>query len=266
MAGIIGTSLLGLPTVASGKTKSKKQQTKKVDKPAAQSSKGPSRRTTSPSPDYKSKYKKKDPPPNGGRPPRQKENRPPKIKIKNPPDGNGGRRPRFPRPGNDDRRIIRHPRLPRPGNDDPRIIPYPRPILPPIVVYPPVIIMEEYEEVYYEEEEAYYRAESANLIFAATSMTLNYVFIREGQINEFAAGVGFFFGITTLAIATRPNAKHPILGYLLGSASIIFSVWNLAGGMDNLHAYEGEVIYRDPYRKHVTTAPAGRTVGWAFSF
>ena len=77
-----------------------------------------------------------------------------------------------------------------------------------------------YEEPYYYEEEPNYNLENVNLLFAGTSMVLNYAFIRDGQVNEFAAGFGFLFGVTTLAVATRPNAKHPILGYLVGGAAI----------------------------------------------
>ena len=257
MAGIIGTSLLGLPTTVSGKTKSKKKNTQ-----TTKASKSSSRKSTSPSPDYKSKYKKKDPPPNGGRPPRQKikprprikDRRPPNIKIKHPPSGGRYKQP-YPRP--------RRPVGP-PNNDDPGFE-------PPIIYPPPVIIVDGYHDVYYEEpyyyeEEPNYNLENVNLLFAGTSMVLNYAFIRDGQVNEFAAGFGFLFGVTTLAVATRPNAKHPILGYLVGGAAIAFSVWNLAGGMDSHHAYEGEVIHYDDYEKHYSAVPAGGTAGWTFSF
>jgi hypothetical protein len=250
MAGIIGTSLLGLPTTASGKTKSKTQRTQ-----TKKASKSSSRKSTSPSPDYKSKYKKKDPPPNGGRPPRQKNNpdprikdrRPPNIKIKHPPSGGQYKR-RFPPP--------RRPVLP-PGNDDPG---HDHPIIYP----PPVIIVDGYQVVYYEEpyyyeEEPNYNVESASLLFAGTSMVLNYAFIRDGQTNGIAAGVGIFFGITAMAVATHPNAKHPVLGYLLGGAAIVFSVWNLSGGMDSLDGYDSDdYYYDDGYYSYSAAPPAGR--------
>ena len=100
--------------------------------------------------------------------------------------------------------------------------------------------------------------------FSFIQPLLNYVFIREGQTNEFAAGIGMVFGITSLAVASRSSAKHPFFGYLVGVSAIAFSVWNLSGGMDQTHTYEDTELY-DPY-SYATTAPAGQTVGWSFSF
>jgi len=253
MAGIIGSSLLGLPTEASGETKSKKQSTENV-----KASKPSTRESTSPKPDYKSKYRKKDPPPNGGRPPKQKYDSNTYTKNRRPPTGKQYEKIHEPR-----RRW-----LPDPGPKPPPIHP------PPVIIYPiitPIVVVEPYEEVYYESdyyerEEQSISAESVSLLFAGASMGINYVFIRDGQVNEFAAGAGFFFGITTLASAMRSDAKHPLLGVLLGSAAIVFSAWNLAGGMDSLDNYNNEPIYDDGYDSYYNTQPAGQSAGWTCSF
>jgi hypothetical protein len=252
MAAVIAASLLALPALASGETKAKKAPTQ-----AAKDNATSSVKSTSPKPDYKSKYRGKEPPPQGGRPPKPKENRPPDSKIKNPPGGNGGQPP--------------HRRLPKPG-EEPIIDPYPfpPPILPPQIIVVHDDIYDGGDYGYYEGgEEDTYNAESASLLFSVASVACNYVFVSQGQTNEFAAGVGLFFGITSLAVATRPHAEHPVLGYLLGGASIAFAVWNLAGGMHGAQPYDGEVDYVEapgPSNKHVNASSAGQTVGWSFSF
>ena len=254
MAGIIGASLLGLPTEASGKTKSKKQDTQNV-----KASKPSTRESTSPKPDYKSKYRKKDPPPSGGRPPKQKYDSNNYTKNRRPPTDKRYEKIHEPR-----RRWL------------PDLQPEPPPPIhpPPVFIYPiitPIVLVEPYEEVYYESdyygrEEPSISAEGASLLFAGASMGINYVFIRDGQVNEFAAGAGFFFGITALASAMRSDAKYPVLGVLLGSAAIVFSAWNLAGGMDGLNAYDGDAAYDDGYDSYYTVQPAGQSTGWTFSF
>jgi len=135
-----------------------------------------------------------------------------------------------------------------------------------VIIVDPYPIYQEpyYEETYYYDQEPTYNVETASLIFTTSSLVLNYVFIREGQTNEFAAGIGMVFGITSLAVASRSGAKHPFFGYLVGVSAIAFSVWNLSGGMDQTHTYEDTELY-DPYY-YATTAPAGQTVGWSFSF
>jgi hypothetical protein len=253
MAGMIGACLLGLPTEASGKSKSKKQYTKSAK--ATKATKSSSRSTSSPRPDYKSKYRKKDPPPNGGRHPKQKYKYDPQTKHRRPPSGKLYQKPRDPRP------------RPRPDYRPPGH-------RPPIIIHPivtPVVIVEPYEDVYYEsyyeeQDEQSVSADGAAALFAGGSIGLNYVFIRDGEISEFAAGVGFFFGIAALAQATSPHAKHPLLSALLGSAAIVFSAWNLAGGMDNHHSYDGEEPYDGGYESYYSARPTGQAAGWTFSF
>jgi hypothetical protein len=254
MAGIIGTSLLGLPTEASGETKSKRQSSnsKSGSKTVTRPSKGSSPKTTSPKPDYKSKYRKKDPPPNGSRPPKQKENRPPGGKNKQPRGGGGDyKRPIKPvlPPNHDDR-----------GHDHPIIYP------PPVIIIDPYPVYQEpyYEETYYVEPRSTDHSVTAAIVLSTASVGLNYVFIRSGQTNGFAATAGLIFGITSLAVASRSNAQHAFLGYLVGASAIAFSVWNLSGGMAQTHTYEDTELY-DPY-SYATAAPAGQTVGWSFSF
>ena len=251
MAGLIGASLLGLPAEASGKSRSKKQHSK-----SAKAAKSSSHKSSSRSPDYKSNYRKKDPPTNGGRPPRYKGERPPTGKTKRPPEkpprGGGHYRPPIRPP----ERPVNPPRDDNPGYD------------PPIIYPPPVIIVDYPQYVYqpYYEEEPEFTAEDATLLFALGSMELNYVFIKDGQINEFAASVGIAFGVTTLVVASSSKAKHPGWGYLLGSAAIVFSVWNLAGGMDSVESYDDDPYYDEGYDSYYSTQPAGGTAGWVFSF
>jgi hypothetical protein len=250
-AGIVGASLVGLPATASGQTKSKAVRSKSAQKTASQAS----QKSTAPAPDYKSKIRKKDPPPNGGRPPKYQKDRPPANDRDKP-----VRRPK-PKP---------EPRSkpePVPQPDPPRPIrPHP-PLPPPVIVPPPMYV--EYEEVYqvdvgWSDEEWHRNAEVTSLIFASTSLAVNYAFISSGQINELAAGVGLFFGLTTLAAAASPESRYPVVEYVIGAASIAFSVWNLAGGMDTLHSNEGEGAYKDdPY---LSTVPSSQTIGWTYSF
>jgi len=258
MAGIIGISLLGLPTEASGKTKSKKQSSKSktVSKTVSRPSKGSSPRTTSPRPDYKSKYRKKDPPPNGGRPSRPKDNRPRGGKVKEP---RGGGRD-YKRPIKPPRPRVDPPRLIDPGHDHPIIYP------PPIIIIEPYPVYQEpyYEENYYVDQRSDNGSVTAAIVLSTASVGLNYVFIRAGQKNGFAATAGLVFGIASLAVATESNSKHAFLGFLAGATAIAFSVWNLSGGMDQTQTYEDTELY-DPYPQPLA-APAGQTVGWSFSF
>ncbi|MGD8414860.1 MAG: hypothetical protein PVF33_11540 [Candidatus Latescibacterota bacterium] len=142
-------------------------------------------------------------------------------------------------------------------------------IIQPIYVPGPVIIADYYQDDYYEEPTYYdsepdYSGEDLSLAFTAGTMVLNYVFIRSGQTNEFAAGTGFVFGVASIAIASRSSSKHAFLDYLAGVAAIGFSVWNLSGGMSQNDAY-GETDTYDPY-PYSTNVTAGQTVGWSFSF
>jgi hypothetical protein len=275
MAGIIGVSLIGLPVHAAGKARPKKKpaQTKQVSKPPSSTSKGSSGKAASRTSDYKSKYRKKPPPQGGGRPQTQKKKQQNGYKPKERPtkykdftgDGRPSRRkqpapaPR-PRPGY----------RPPPAVDyDPGVIIYPYPpgdgyLPPPGVPDPPTRI--DYEDPYLGPEPSASAFETASLLFAATSVAINYAFIREGQIGEFAAGAGFVFGLTSLISASKPNAQHPILGYLLGGASIAFAVWNLAGGMDNSSTYDQDPVYGYASPPTTDVAPAGVTAGWSFTF
>ena len=118
----------------------------------------------------------------------------------------------------------------------------------------------------YDPEDPSMSFEGANVLLSGASMGLNYAFIHDGQINEFAAGFGFFFGVVTLAEAARQDAQHPFLDAVVGSAAIVFSVWNLAGGMGNPSQYAGETTYYDGYDSQYSATPAGQTAGWTFSF
>ena len=256
-AAIIGLSLIGVPAHAAGKARAKKKpaQTKQVSSTKKDSSGKTASRTT----DYKSKYKKKDPPPGGGRPQIHKQKRPIGNKQKERPRKDkvrpGKRRPIRPRP------------RPRPDYDPPPVI-YLEPvvIIHPPVIHPPVYYPPVYEDPYLGPEPPGNAVETASLLFAAASVAINYAFIREGQIGEFAAGAGFVFGLTSLVAASRPDAQHPILGYLLGGASIAFAVWNLSGGMDHLYTYDNEPGY-DYYDPPTTdVAPTGVVAGWSFTF
>ena len=264
MAGIIGVSLIGLPVNAAGKARPKKKpaQTKQVSSSKSGSTRGTSRKSTSPATDYKSKYKTKPPPPGGGRPQIHKQKRPIGYKQKE--------RPRKYKDRAGDSRPIR-PR-PRPDYDPPPVT-YHEPV---VIIHPPVYDGIYYDWPYFEEtvyEDPYIgpeppgnAVETASLLFAAASVAINYAFIREGQIGEFAAGAGFVFGLTSLVAASRPDAQHPILGYLLGGASIAFAVWNLSGGMDHLYTYDNEPVY-DYYVPPTTdVAPTGVVAGWSFTF
>lgn len=106
--------------------------------------------------------------------------------------------------------------------------------------------------------------ELTSMIFASTTLAVNYAFISSGEVNEWAAGAGILFGLTTLAVATHPDSRYSFIEYLVGGAAIAFSVWNLSGGMDSAHSYEDEAIYKsDPY---LSAAPSGQTIGWTYSF
>jgi len=264
MAGIIGVSLIGSPVHAAGKARPKKKpaKTKQVSKPPSSTSKGSSGKAASRTTDYKSKYRKKPPPQGGGRPQIQKQKRPggykPREHQKKHKDFDDGGRPsrrKQPAPA---------PR-PRPDYRPPVVI-----VGPPIWdggdYYWPYIEETVYEEPYLGPEPSESAFETASLLFAATSVAINYAFIREGQIGEFAAGAGFVFGLTSLISASKPNAQHPVLGYLLGGASIAFAVWNLAGGMDNSSTYDYEPVYGYASPPTTDVAPAGVTAGWSFTF
>lgn len=254
--GILVACLVGLPAESSGETKSKQRSSgsNTVKKAASRSSDGSSRKTTSQRPDYKSKYKKPDPPAGGDRPPRYKDNRPANPKTK----------PRQPR-----RKPQPPPHRKQPVDPGPGDTGHWHPIPPP---QPPVIIVYEsptyYDGPYYEEPRRYepdpgYSLEDANLVFTAGSIAINYfAFIRQAEVNNVAAGVGFFFGVTSFVVASSPNAEHPVLGYLLGASAIAFSVWNLGGGAEPVYTDEEAGVY-DPYPPRPL---ATQSVGWSFSF
>lgn len=261
--------MIGDPVHAAGKARSTKKPAR--TKQVSSTKKEPAGKATSGTSDYKSKYREKTPPPGGGRPRIQKQKRPdgykPKEREKKYNDFTGGDRP--------SRRKEPAP-PPRPRADhghEPVVIIHP-PIHDDVIFwdwYPlvydgPYVVETAYEDPYLEPEPSASAVETASLLFAATSVAINYAFIREGQIGEFAAGAGFVFGLASLASASQPNARHPILGYLLGGASIAFAVWNLAGGMDQLHTYDHEPIYDYSVAPNATFAPAGVAAGWSFTF
>lgn len=176
--------------------------------------------TTSAKQDYKSKQRPDDPPAESGRPPRMKPIRPEPRPDKE-------KRPR-PEPGD-----------PPPGDRRP---PPPPPLPPPVIIIDPwpdpyPIIIEERTYFDYAPEPPPDNAETASMLLTGATLVWNGVYIQAGQPNEFVATAGFITGVTSLAMAFRSGSERSITHFLLGTAQIVFSVANLAGGLERNDYY-----------------------------
>ena len=217
-----------------GKARSSaKASKKKVSSPAksVQSRTGTATKsTTSRKPDYKTKYREKKPPPaNGSRPRLEKKPRPgprnPKEKTPRPNPPAGGGRRIDPVPG------------PRPGP--------PWPI--PIIIYPQPAYFEVYDPYYEEDEVPYRNVDLTNMLLTSATLVWNAFYIHTGQPNEFVATAGFITGASSLVLAFSDKSDHAATNFLLGIASITFSVLNLAGGFDGFQTPVDQAYYDSSY-------------------
>ncbi len=128
-----------------------------------------------------------------------------------------------------------------------------------------------YEVVYVED---HYSADEStevpkNIDFTTmllTSVTIvwNTVYIKSGQPNEFVATAGFFTGVSSLALAFSGKSNHSEMCVLFGTAAIVFSVLNLAGGMDPPDQAEYRYYDDDPYYNSRSTF--ANQVEYSYSF
>lgn len=106
--------------------------------------------------------------------------------------------------------------------------------------------------------------ETTTMIFTSASIVFNAAFIAIGDRSSLAAAAGILFGISSVAVASKEDATHSGLNYLLGATSIALSIWNLSGGIqangppDEFNVYEKTASS--------TYNPSGQAVSFSYSF
>jgi len=226
---VAGIPNSGHAGAASGKNKKSAQRVQKTEKKSS-SSKATSTRASKP------RYKDKR------RPPADRDRPSDKKKVPRPPK-------RQPIGDNSSDKVQPRPRPPHPPP-----IWLPRHLPGPIVVYV-------YED--FDQERTDINGEATLLLFTASSMVFNGVYIAAGESNGWAAAAGMFFGVTSMVVAAREDAKYSQLDIVLGAVSVALSVWNLAGGVQRTDPYYDDFPYASD-TAFVKAQP--QSVSYSFSF